>query len=93
MPIKVDVEGDVTRLAVGSGRVAFEIENLSTSSPGDARWSFGVSAYAWRKGRAQRVAEKKGLATPSRRARELLARTSMQQAYEAQPRGDGTGPR
>ncbi|HXK09754.1 MAG TPA: DUF1326 domain-containing protein [Vicinamibacteria bacterium] len=29
-PIKLDVQGDVARLDVGSGKLAFEIENLST---------------------------------------------------------------
>lgn len=32
VPVKLDVQGDVARLDVGSGKVAFEIENLSTGS-------------------------------------------------------------
>jgi hypothetical protein len=31
-PVKLDVQGDVARLDVGSGKVAFEIENLSTGA-------------------------------------------------------------
>jgi hypothetical protein len=32
VPIKVDVQGDVTKLDVGPGKLAFEIENLSTGA-------------------------------------------------------------